>query len=83
MKSYCTAVRNISKPSVTAACVAFAEMLGKSSTSVRVDVHSAGVILEFHKSKLGHLSSKTPRNTEKRIQDELKNKEEQLGKLPS
>ncbi|XP_071844305.1 spatacsin-like isoform X3 [Apostichopus japonicus] len=81
MKSYCTAVRNISKPSVTAACVAFAEMLGKSSTSVRVDVHSAGVILEFHKSKLGHLSSKTPRNTEKRIQDELKNKEEQLVML--
>lgn len=45
MKAYRVAVQHLTSPSVCAACVAFTEMLGLDSTSLRVDIQAASRVL--------------------------------------
>ena len=45
LKAYRVAVQHVTNPSVCAACVAFTEMLGLDSTSLRVDLEAASRVL--------------------------------------
>ncbi|XP_022104683.1 spatacsin-like isoform X2 [Acanthaster planci] len=46
LKAYCTAIKYFSNRTIAAACVAFVEMLGQDSMSMRTDLQTALTILE-------------------------------------
>ena len=59
LKAYCTALKSFANRTIAAACVAFMEMLGQDSLSVRVDLQTALTILEHTKTEGGGGRAKT------------------------
>ncbi|XP_038076708.1 spatacsin-like [Patiria miniata] len=71
LKAYCTAIKHFSNRTVAAACVAFVEMLGQDSLSIRIDLQAALTILEHTESRGGG-GAKTRKDKEQLEQNLVK-----------
>ncbi|XP_033634267.1 spatacsin-like [Asterias rubens] len=66
LKAYSIAIRHLSNRTIASACVAFVEMLGQDSMSVRIDLQAASAVLE-RKSTHGDGGGKARKDQEQNL----------------